>query len=127
LTNEIGRRARVTSGGLESLYYAKELFSFKHFRTAFFIISHKLIRYFTPFLLIFIIIGTFLNIGNGHFFDIMLYLELTFLAIVLIGLLFDKLHIKLPFIQFPVYFMAMNYGLLKAIALFLNNKSDSKW
>ncbi|OGU60184.1 MAG: hypothetical protein A2X64_02955 [Ignavibacteria bacterium GWF2_33_9] len=127
LKNEIGRRARVTSGGLESIYHARELFSFKHFRTAFFIFSHKLLRYFTPFLLLSIILGSLLNYGNGIIFDYTLYVILVFTGLALLGYIFDKVKLKVPFMQFPTYFIAMNYGLFLAFYLFFTNKSESKW
>lgn len=127
LGNELGRRVRVVSGGLESIFLAKELFSFKHFREGFFLFSHKLIRFFSPFFLLFIIIGSLLGFKYNHSFEYMLYLELIFALIVIIGYIFDKLKIQISIFQFAVYFFTMNYGFLKGIITYFAKKSSSTW
>lgn len=127
LSNEVNRRNRVVSGGMESILLAKDIFSFSNFRAAFFLFSHKIMRYFTPFFLIFILLGAILNFGQSIFFNTIIFSSIIIALSALLGFILDKQNIKfLPF-QFSVYFVLMNYGFLKALITFLKNETGSKW
>lgn len=127
LNNEVNRRNRVVSGGMESILLAKKIFSLSHLRTAFFLFSHKLLRYLTPFFVLSIFIGAIMNFNNGYFFNFVLYGFVILFIASIIGYILDKYKIKvLPF-QISIYFVLMNYGFLKAIITFLKKESQSKW
>jgi cellulose synthase/poly-beta-1,6-N-acetylglucosamine synthase-like glycosyltransferase len=127
LGNELDRRVRMVSGGLESIELAKELFTFRHFRTGFFLFSHKLLRFLSPYFFILIILGTIILWNTNIYIDILFYSELVLFSIVLVGFMFNKFKIKVTPFQYAVYFFTMNYGFLKGISTYLKNQSSSKW
>jgi cellulose synthase/poly-beta-1,6-N-acetylglucosamine synthase-like glycosyltransferase len=127
LSNELARRIRVSSGSMETIWAAKELFSFKQFRNFFFLFSHKIIRYFSPIFLLLIFVGTLLIWKSGVIAYLLILFETVFLLLSFVGYLFEEDKIKFFPAQFSVYFLTMNVGFVLAFIQFLKRSSNSKW
>jgi cellulose synthase/poly-beta-1,6-N-acetylglucosamine synthase-like glycosyltransferase len=126
MRNEFSRRVRIGSGNYASI---GELISFlnpfKGF-TSFAFWSHKLMRWFVPFFLIFLFISNlFLMDSSLYFFA--LTIQVSFYIIAFGGYFLKLLKINMKPISPVLYFVAMNLALIIGFIRFALRISSSKW
>jgi len=121
-SQEITRKIRMVSWLSQSAaLLLKEMLSSLRIDLAFQLISHKFMRWLTPFFLIALFITSAMAVDNNLFFKLIFFLQLSFYSfgiLAMIMLKFTKRKLPLP-LGLAHYFIIYNYaftvGLVKAI------------
>ena len=115
LSEEYKRKVRISIGNFQNLNRFKSLI-IKRFRTfGFPFLAHKVLRWYTPHLLLF---GTICSLLSG---EMLLYLPL--ITLPLVALIFALARIQTPL----TYFYAMNTALLRGHIKYLGGINSSVW
>lgn len=123
---ELKRKTRIQIGNMQNLVYFRHcIHPFRKLGFAF--ISHKILRWITPFLLILIIITSFLLSVESAFFLILGLATLCICFSPLANYLLAKCRIKLPLLNFAAHFIMMNWALLRGFFLFFRKRGTSHW
>ncbi|MBC8180143.1 glycosyltransferase family 2 protein [candidate division KSB1 bacterium] len=129
---EIGRKIRIVNRSFSGLLRVKSVMN--PFKTGFFsleIISHKLLRWLTPFFLFSLLFSlyclSFIE-GQGQFaFQIISLLTLIFLGCSYIGYVFSKDPGLFPLFHYPYYFIAVNVAALIGVFRSLQGTVQATW
>lgn len=127
LNKELNRKIRIASGGLATALARWQILMPNYGWSAFFLWSHKILRYMSPINMLIILIGTFFVDRSSGLFDILLYSQIIFYGLALFGWLFEKVGISSKIFKIPFFFVSMNVGLLLGILRFLKGKQNAKW
>ncbi|MGE5480608.1 MAG: glycosyltransferase [Chloroflexota bacterium] len=127
LSDELARRARVASGAMSTVWAAKKLLLPNYGVYSFFLWSHKILRWLSPFFLIIILCTNLFLLNHGSFFIATFVAQATFYALSLAGLVAEKFGKAPKALKIPAYAVTMNYGFLLAFHRFLSGKSTSRW
>jgi len=124
MEDEYRRKVRISSGNFQNLFFFKNiLFSFwKPFGFAF--LSHKVLRWFTPFFILLSLISSGLLMMKSPIFYTLFLLQLA-----LIFLAFSNYFVKLnnPILKFITHFYFMNLALLHGFFRFISGIKTSIW
>ncbi len=127
LIDECSRRVRTSAAGLSTLWHAKKLLSPVYGWTAFFLWSHKLLRWLSPcFLLLLLFSTAFMSYGTT-FFYIIAILQLVLYSFAFIGWILEKFSVSIFIFKMCLYFITMNIGFFKGIIGFLSKKQNALW
>jgi hypothetical protein len=129
LKEEFKRKVRISSGNFQSL---KEFSSFifsPPLTRAYVFISHKVIRWIGPFLLLMIwiislILSVYLSYPESIFFSLLFSV---FLIIPALDWLFSKIDVHFTFFRAIRYFLSMNIALLFGFVKYLRGIKHSIW
>jgi poly-beta-1,6-N-acetyl-D-glucosamine synthase len=126
---EFNRRIRNNAIDISSIKYIRKLLSPRYGIISYALWSHKIIRWFSPLLLIMIFISNlYLAIFNSNnFFLYLLFSEIAFYTFALLGFLSKKLGINFIFLTLCYYFVYMNIGLLIGIIRFFRKRQTAFW
>jgi cellulose synthase/poly-beta-1,6-N-acetylglucosamine synthase-like glycosyltransferase len=127
LYEEFRRKIRISIGNFQNLssFYKLALNPFKPVGFAF--ISHKILRWFTPFfLLACLILSAFLAFENDVFKFIFL-IQLIFYTIPLIDFLLRKINLHIVILRFITHFVSMNVALLAGFIKYLKGVNTNVW
>lgn len=123
---ELKRRIRLTGGGLSTIFNFIELLNpFQNFWASFFIWSHKIIRYFSPFALIIFLFLTLITL-NEYQISYIMPIFVFILAIIIISILLDKFNVMNPF-KILSFFVLMNLGIFIGVIKSLTKNEFSIW
>ncbi len=127
LRAEFKRKVRISTGNFQNLVrFWRLLFRFDGVSFAFF--SHKVLRWFGPFFLVFGAVGLSYLITNNVFYYLVSIFSLGLVLLSLLDLLFflpNKL--SLPLVRYFTHFFAMNLALLIGFLKFLKGVKTSVW
>jgi cellulose synthase/poly-beta-1,6-N-acetylglucosamine synthase-like glycosyltransferase len=121
------RRIRNNAIDLSSIKYIKELLKPRFGIISYALWSHKIVRWFTPLLLILLSVSNLYLAFYNTFFLYLLFAQITFYALACLGFISKKLGINLIFLTMCYYFVYMNIGLLLGIVRFLRKKQTAFW
>ncbi len=124
---EFKRKIRISLGNFRNLKFYKHLLFpiTKGFGFAFF--SHKVLRWFTPFAILFSLALVLLLMLYCPFFKwvALAYSLLIVLPILIIFL--EKVKLKIPFVNALGHFILMNFALLLGYFKFISASHESAW
>jgi hypothetical protein len=89
--------------------------------------SHKVIRWIVPFLLILLIISNIFLFPVNLLYKITLYIQGILIIIPLIDFLLRKLGLQIVFLRFITYFYSMNLALLAGFFKFIKGAETNVW
>lgn len=120
---EFKRKTRISIGNYQNMvHYWRMLFNPFH-RVFFHFISHKFIRWMTPFLMILALIcGWVLSFYD----EVYLYLSLLLTCLMILPLA-GELAYSIPILSYATHFVYMNYALLRGFFLYLRRPTSSVW
>ena len=120
---EFRRKTRISIGNYQNMaHYWRMLFNPLH-RVFFHFISHKFIRWMTPFLMILALIcGWVLSFYDGVY----LYPSLLLTCLMILPFA-GELAYSIPVLSHATHFVYMNYALLKGFFLYLRRPTNSVW
>lgn len=124
---EFYRKARNNAINLSTLKPLKKLLSPSYGLISFGLWSHKIIRWFTPVLLILLYISNIFLIGEASFFKIFFLLQNIFYLSALLGYLLKKIKIIVSPLLLCSYFVMTNIAMLVGIYRFIFNKQTAFW
>ena len=127
LKEEFRRKKRISAGNFQNLSaYRSLLFSSIH-GVAFCFVSHKVIRWFVP-LLVLVTLGTSIFLGvELMIYRILALLQLVVLGIPLIDYFLRKIKIHTIPLRFVSHFVLMNLALLAGLIKYLGGIKNNVW
>lgn len=125
LSEEFRRKLRIATGNFQNLLHFKHLL-FRFNALSFCFLSHKVLRWKGPFLIITAFVSAFL-LKHLIVYKTLLYLLLILLLLPLIDLLFKSANIHLKILRYPTHFWAMNIAMFIGFFKFLSGVKSSVW
>lgn len=129
---EMKRKIRIAAGGVQSIFRLKKLLNpFKYPVLSFQFFSHKILRWtITPIsmFLLFIVnffIADFYNLTN--IFTLLLFAQILFYLIGILGHLFEHIETKLKFLFLPYYLLMTNFSQIRGMIRFFSGKQSVNW
>jgi cellulose synthase/poly-beta-1,6-N-acetylglucosamine synthase-like glycosyltransferase len=132
-TNKRGReefrmRVRIIEQTMSALFRYRALLNpCRHGMYAFQMLSHKVMRYVVPFLLILAFDANALLVSSGDFFQYLFLAQVIFYGAALAGWISESLTIKLGKLAIPYYFVLANAASLVAFLKFVGGQSHVTW
>ncbi len=128
-TDQIKRRARIVSRNLTMLSRTKEILN--PFACGFFslkLISHKIMRWLSPFFLIMVFLLNAILIKENPVFAVLFSAQLIFYCFASLHVLFFfAIKKKILFFYIPYFFTVSNIGMFLGFYYFISRKSLVKW
>jgi cellulose synthase/poly-beta-1,6-N-acetylglucosamine synthase-like glycosyltransferase len=141
LKEEFRRKVRISTGNFQNLIYFKAVLFYwllpflkynksgskvKSFPLFFSFLSHKVIRWFVPLLLIVDLVLSFLLLSNSFYFYFLFFLILTFI-LPIIDLCLRFFQIQSIILRFVTHFYSMNLALIIGFFKFLKGVKSNVW
>jgi cellulose synthase/poly-beta-1,6-N-acetylglucosamine synthase-like glycosyltransferase len=132
-TNKRGReefrmRIRIIEQTMSALYRYRELLNpLRHGMYAFQMISHKVMRYVVPFLLVLAFDANALLARANELFYYLFLAHILFYCAALFGWISESLSIRLGKLAIPYYFLLANAASLIAFLKFVGGQSHVTW
>jgi cellulose synthase/poly-beta-1,6-N-acetylglucosamine synthase-like glycosyltransferase len=125
---EMRMRVRVIAQTFTDLWRIRGMLN--PFRSGFFaveLISHKVLRYSIPVVLMLLLTASALGAGQSAFFFALLVLQLAFYAAALLAWVLEKKHIKSGVLAIPLYFVLTSLAALIGFYKFLRGEHFTRW
>lgn len=128
LGEEMKRRVRLAAGGLSTIVARKELLGSGYGWSRFFLISHKVSRYFMPLILILIMLFTpVLGYYNSVLFLPSLFGQIALYILALIGKITERTSLNLSILNIPLFFVSMCIGYTLGWIRFIKGGQSAIW
>ncbi|MCW3123428.1 MAG: glycosyl transferase family 2 [Flavipsychrobacter sp.] len=129
---ELKRKIRIAAGGIQSIVRLKSLLSpFGNFVLSFQYISHRVLRWtVTPYLMLLALLTNILIAFHPSIpiiYWVLLYCQLGFYALALLGWIFEKRQVRIKVLFIPYYFCMMNYAVMAGISRYRNGSQSAVW
>jgi cellulose synthase/poly-beta-1,6-N-acetylglucosamine synthase-like glycosyltransferase len=124
---EYSRKVRFSATNFQTLSYLKKLLFNKRILVSFALWSHKVTRWFLPFILTFLFIGNLILYGSGIFYSILFHGQILFYLFAAIGFGLSKLLIRFSLFSIPYFFVVTNIAIFVGFIKFLRNKHSVVW
>lgn len=126
LRGEFRRRTRIGVGGFQSLGILWPLLIQRHGWTSFTFWSHKVLRWFCPFLLIIALLTT-LALNQHSLFRMLLLAQIVFYVLAFVGVVVPRaIPVSRP-LRVLSYFVGMNLALLVGFTQWLRGQQAGIW
>lgn len=126
IVQEMERRIRIGAGDFQALLLTWRLLNPMCGFTAISYFSHKIIRWFAPFLLI----GIFASntaLAEDTFYHTILLLQCIFYFAAIAGRILARMNIRLKILGLPYYFVSMNIALFLGFIRFCTGSQRVTW
>lgn len=123
---EFKRKVRISIGNFQNLSRFKSLVFRRFLPVGFSFLSHKILRWLTPFFLILLLFCTLILSANSQFFQIFSLLYLAFIVLGALGILFSQ-NKSIGLLKYPGHFIHMNLALLKGFFIYLKGVKSNVW
>jgi len=124
---EFKRKIRISLGNFRNLTYYKHLLFPIHKGFGFAFFSHKVLRWFTPFAIVFSFALSFLL---SYYLDVFIFISFGYSLILILPYLtiyLEKLNLKIPIINTLGHFILMNFALLIGYLKYISATNESAW
>lgn len=126
-SSEFRMRVRVALRALRGLVYMRALFNpVRHARTSFCLVSHKLIRYFAPWFMIFALVSNVFLYKHDLYMGLLI-VQVLFYLLALIGITKVSVPGLGKFTKVPSYFVLSNAAFFVAIIKLFKGESMAMW
>ena len=125
-TEEYKRKVRISIGNFQNLAAYRSILFTHFFPAGFIFLSHKVLRWFTPFFLLALIPLSVMLAPTGLFYELFAVFYAVFLGLGLMGILFSQSK-KAGFLKYPGHFVHMNLALLEGFTLYLKGVKSNAW
>lgn len=124
---EFKRKMRGNANNFSTIRFIKRLLNPGFGMIAYSLWSHKIIRWFTPLLLILLFISNYDLVSVGNFYKFFFIFQLVFYAAGLLGFLTYKFKTKIQPLNLIFYFLMTNTAMLFGLVQFLFKKNTAFW
>ncbi|MES2766456.1 MAG: glycosyltransferase [Bacteroidota bacterium] len=124
---EFGRIIRFTSGGLAALREIKSLLLPHYGWVSFFLWSHKILRWISPFFLCLLFIASAIAAFKSPFIMILFSVQAAFYTLAFLGWLAERNGRESSVLKLCYFFFVMNISMMIGIYQFLQNTSTDSW
>lgn len=125
---EFNMRVRIIAQTLSDLWRNRT--TLNPFRTGFFaiqLISHKILRYMVPFLLLTLFLTSLELALNSTLYLVVFVFQVIFWLVALAGLELERRKIACNLVSYPAYFALLNAATVMGLYKFLNGETFSQW
>ncbi len=126
MSEEYKRKVRISIGNFQNLGYYKKVVFQKFRPLGFLFLSHKILRWLTPFSLIFLALCAFVLSFTFILFKGFLIAYLLFILLAWLGIVFSQRK-GLSVLKFPGHFLYMNLALLHGFFKYLKGIDSNVW
>ena len=126
--DELRMRVRIISQTFTDLWRNRDMLN--PLKSGFFaveLISHKVLRYAVPVILLALFFATLVLAGSSVFFTMLFALQVLFYAMAFAGWLMERMGKRLSLLAIPLYFMLANLASLLAFYKFLRGETYARW
>jgi cellulose synthase/poly-beta-1,6-N-acetylglucosamine synthase-like glycosyltransferase len=127
LRDEFYRKVRISAGNFQNLRHFAFLLLRPFSIWSFCFVSHKLIRWITPFLWFIVIVTNILLINDSFFFLLLIFLQVIFLLLPAFDLFLKKFNIHLVLLRFFTHLYFMNIALFFGFIKYLGGIRTGAW
>ena len=127
-TDELRMRVRVISQTFTDLWRNRDMFN--PLKSGFFaieLISHKVLRYAVPFILLALFAANLILTGSSVFYVSLLAIQILFYTLALAGGLLERMGMRLSVLAMPLYFVLANLASVLAFYKFLRGETFTRW
>ncbi len=124
---EFKRKIRFAATNFQTITFMRRLIFNKNPLISFGFVSHKIMRWLFPFIMILLIISNLLLLNHMQIFLTFFILQMAFYIFAFIGFLLSKVGIKITIFSIPFFFCLMNLALGIGFFRFLFNKHSVIW
>ncbi|MCU7499592.1 MAG: glycosyltransferase family 2 protein [Ignavibacteria bacterium] len=124
---EVKRKIRFASTNFQTMFFFRKLLFNKNILVSYAFWSHKITRWFLPFILIITFLLNILILGNGGFFVAAFAAQLLFYAAALFGYILSLFKIRMTAFSLPYFFVVANMALLLGFFRFMSGKHSIIW
>jgi len=124
---EFRRKRRISMGNFINLFYFKKLLLKPFSKLGFIFLSHKVIRWFGPILLILVLTSNFILISDSIFYKMTFFYQLILFIFTFIDFLLRKIGIHVLILRFVTHFYSMNLALLMGMMDYLIVNKKGVW
>jgi cellulose synthase/poly-beta-1,6-N-acetylglucosamine synthase-like glycosyltransferase len=126
IREEFRRRVRIGAGNFQTLFRYKQILNPRFGVVAYTYLSHKVLRWIFPFLMIVTFI-TNLFLLRSLFYQFVFMGQMVFYFAALLGWLGDRLGTRLPMVTSIYHFTAMNVALLVGFFVYRKGIPSAAW
>ena len=126
--DELRMRVRVISQTFTDLWRNRDMLN--PFKSGFFaiqLISHKLLRYAVPLLLLLVFVSSIFLFGEHPFYVLMLTAQAMFYSLAFGGWVLERMGKRLSLLAMPLYFVLANLASVVAFYKFLRGETYARW
>lgn len=123
---EYRRKVRISIGNFQNLAYFRKMLWPPYKGTAFAFLSHKVLRWITPFMLLLTLLSN-LFLLNTPFYQFTLITQAVLLLLPLIDFLFKKIGLHIVPLRFVTHFYSMNMALLQGFFKYMKGVQSNVW
>ncbi|MCF8381505.1 MAG: glycosyltransferase [Bacteroidales bacterium] len=127
MKTEFKRKIRISSGNFQNAFYFFRILLKPWTSLSFIFMSHKIIRWIGPFLILLGIISLSLLSDKSDFYFYLFILQNILLIIPLIDIILRKFNIHIVLLRFITHFAAMNIALLLGFYKYLFGVKTNIW
>jgi len=127
IKSEFKRKIRFSSTNFQTLVLFKDLLFNRNILLSFAFWSHKVFRWFMPFLLVAGLVLNFFLIETGDLYFNLFIFQICIYALSIIGYLLSLFKIRIPLITLLFFFNLTNIALLIGFFDFIRGKQKSYW
>ena len=124
---EFKRKVRFSATNFQTIAFFKDFLFFRPALVSYAFLSHKVIRWFFPFLAIFLFILTVLIAREKILYQYFLYTQILFFVLAFLGYLMTKLKKKLTIFSIPFFFIMANTAIILGLAKYISNSHSVIW
>lgn len=124
---EFGRRVRIGAGNYQSFSFLLPMLNPFRFSRFYFYVSHKVIRWFSPFILLTMLFTSMALSCSSLIYSVILSAQLFGYSLAVLGWLLDKQKIRVPIVHSIYHFTAMNVGLFLGFFRFAKGIKSATW
>jgi cellulose synthase/poly-beta-1,6-N-acetylglucosamine synthase-like glycosyltransferase len=127
LREEFRRKVRIAIGNFQNLKFFKLLLWPPNRPVAFAFLSHKVLRWLGPLLIIVAFASNVFLVNQNQLFPILLSVQLVLLGLPLIDFILRSINIHIQFLRFATHFFSMNIALLVGLIKYLKGVKSNVW
>ena len=127
LLEEFSRKVRISSGNFQNLKHFSYLLLRPFSIWSFCFISHKMLRWLTPFLWIIVVITNILLVTSSFFFQLIAILQVIFIFLPAFDFLLKKLNIHIVPLRFFTHLLFMNVALFTGFIKYIKGIRSGAW
>lgn len=127
IEQEYRRKARISAGNFQNLNRFSKFLLQPFSGIGFCFISHKVLRWFTPFFILISFFSLLFLWNSNVIFQILFSAQALVLISPVIDKLFALLHVHVRLLRFVSYFILMNVALLQGFFRFINGVKSGVW
>jgi cellulose synthase/poly-beta-1,6-N-acetylglucosamine synthase-like glycosyltransferase len=127
LRDEFQRKVRISAGNFQNLKYYAFLLLKPFSLWTFCFVSHKMLRWMTPFLWMIAVTTNILLMKGSFFFSLLIFLQVIFLILPALDFILKKNNIHFVPVRFLTHFIFMNIALFVGFIKYIKGIRTGAW